>query len=225
MTMTTLHPQTFFETLASSAKGLKLKNINILQRVCVAHYESKALDFSLATVGRLSEAAGGISKKAIYNPTSVDYKALANVWAAFAASTRGAPLAKVPPLAEESLLMQIPDPAIRALVGAAVAERNRLRSELNVLKGATSIIVDRRTTAGIAPLAVVGGSEIFAPMPTLTDTEKRALEKAISRASLDCEGWAEGAHGEIRNSRGRSVFEPGFTTAIRKLLTMTANVA
>lgn len=216
--MTALHPQSLFEPLAANAKGLKLKNLNILQRVCISHYEAKALDFSLAAIGRLSEAAGGISKKALYNPTSTDYQSLVHAWAAFVASGCAMPAAKAKPLAEESLLRQIPDPAVRALVGAAVAERNRLRAEINLLKGVTSIVVDRRPASSQVPHAIVNGTEIFAAGPSLTDTERRALGKAISHTFLESEGWVEGAHGEIRNGRGRSVFEPGFTTAIRKLL-------
>ena len=31
-------------------------------------------------------------------------------------------------------------------------------------------------------------------------------------------GWTEGAHGQILNDRGRTIFEIGFATAIRKVL-------
>lgn len=64
---------------------------------------------------------------------------------------------------------------------------------------------------------VVDGVEVFEGA-RLTDSERRALEKAVSAAFLQGEGWTEGPHGEIRNARGRNVFDVGFSTAIRKVV-------
>lgn len=52
----------------------------------------------------------------------------------------------------------------------------------------------------------------------LTESERDALVKAISERSLEEQGWVEGSRGEIVNDRGRTVFEIGFTRAIRKML-------
>ncbi|MDR6205426.1 gamma-mobile-trio protein GmtX [Paraburkholderia graminis] len=216
--MLTPHPQLVLEQLVANAKGLKRKNLNLLQTICDEHFKTKAVDFSLATIGRLSERAGGISRKALYNATSADYQALIRAWAAFSAGGK-AHLSKVPtPLQDNGLLLQIPDPAVRALVGAAFAERNRLRSEVTLLKRSTNIVVDRRTCAPSTPVTVVNGSEIYAPAPTLTDSERRALKKAASPTFLSGESWTEGVSGEVKNGRGRTLFDPGFLTALRKVL-------
>jgi len=216
--MTTLHPHTLYEQLLTSASSLKRKNLTFIHDICTALYEAKASDFSLATVGRASEKAGGISKKALYNPTSAEYQALIRAWSEFAAS--GRPNAIAPPKAqgEDALLLKIPDPAVRALVGAAIAERNRLRAEVNLLKSASNIVVDRRQGMTPTPFTTMNGIEVFEPRQQLTDTERRSLQKAVSAPFLNGEGWTEGPHGEIRNARGRNIFDVGFSTALRKML-------
>lgn len=215
--MTQLHPQTIYEQLLANAGTLKRKNLAIIQDICTTLFDAKAVDFSLAAVGRASERAGGVSKKALYNPTSADYQALIRAWADFVTSGQKSVVTPTKPLAEDSLLLKIPDPAVRALVAAALGERNRLRAELNVLKAASTIVVDRRQAVAAHRATVVDGVEVFEGA-RLTDSERRALEKAVSAAFLQGEGWTEGPHGEIRNARGRNVFDVGFSTAIRKVV-------
>ncbi|WP_339464866.1 MULTISPECIES: gamma-mobile-trio protein GmtX [unclassified Pseudomonas] len=50
----------------------------------------------------------------------------------------------------------------------------------------------------------------------LPHSEREALHKAISPNYLKDRGLREGSYGEIVNERGRTVFEVGFTRAIRK---------
>jgi len=56
------------------------------------------------------------------------------------------------------------------------------------------------------------------PKPTLTSSEREALERAIAADFLEDQGWVEGRSGEVLNERGRRLFESGFTRAIRKIL-------
>ncbi|EOV0239578.1 gamma-mobile-trio protein GmtX, partial [Salmonella enterica] len=50
------------------------------------------------------------------------------------------------------------------------------------------------------------------------ESERRALDKAISNDFLVQEGWVVGAYGEIINQSGRTVYDVGYVTAIRKIL-------
>lgn len=52
----------------------------------------------------------------------------------------------------------------------------------------------------------------------LTDSERDALQKAISDGFLVDQGWKLGPGGDISTASGRILFEPGYVTAIRKVL-------
>lgn len=153
--------------------------------------------------------------RALYNAPSADYRALIEAWAAYA----GPPTPKpIKTLASHDYLMRIKDPAIRAIMQAIVAERDKLKAQLNTLKANTHVTVDRHplgatvSAAAGAPVAVV---ELVAQ---LTPTEREALQKAVSASFLDERGLKEGSHGEIVNERERTMFEVGFARAIRKVL-------
>jgi hypothetical protein len=51
----------------------------------------------------------------------------------------------------------------------------------------------------------------------LTDSEREALRKAVSKEFLTDEGWILGEDGEVL-SDGRMLYDPGYVGAIRKLL-------
>lgn len=122
-------------------------------------------------------------------------------------------------LASHEYLMRIADPAIRSIMQSIIAERDKLKSQLNILKANTQVTVDRRplgatiaTAPGMEPVAVL------ALAAQLTPSEHEALLKAISPEYLEKCGLREGSHGEIVNERGRILFDVGFTRAIRKVL-------
>ncbi len=154
--------------------------------------------------------------RALYNAQSADYKALIEAWAAYA----GPPSQKPPKtLASHEYLMRIEDPAIRSIMQSIIAERDKLKAQLNVLKSHTQVTVDRRplgatvvSSPGAQPVAVVTTAA------QLTPSEREALQKAVSAEYLADRGLKEGSHGEILNERGRTVFEVGFARAVRKIL-------
>lgn len=208
-----------FEALRASARPQKRKNLEIVHQVCAQLHRLGSKDFSLATVGRISEERGGMSLRALYNGTSNDFKALIRAWAEFAAEkvSETKPRESLP--ADTALLRKLPDPALRAIVGSIIAERDRLRSEVKVLKSNANVVIDKRVLPGhvsVTPegqvIQVLGGAG-------LSETEKQTLAQAISPEFLRQEGWAEGANGEIVNARGRKLFDIGFANAIRKVLT------
>ena len=154
--------------------------------------------------------------RALYNAPSADYRALIEAWAAYA----GPPVPKPPrTLASHEYLMRIEDPAIRSIMQAIIAERDKLKAQLNVLKANAQVTVDRRPLA--ATVAAVPHAQpvtVLAMAAQLTPSEREALQKAVSAHYLEERGLREGSHGEIVNARGRTVFEVGFARAIRKVL-------
>jgi hypothetical protein len=214
---TDIHPDAVLESLlAKGARSNRRANLAKMHELCRRQHEAGSRDFSLPAIGRLAEAEGVMKGRALYNAPSADYRALIEAWAAYA----GPPAPKPPKtLASHDYLMRIDDPAIRSIMQAIIAERDKLKAQLNVLKANVQVTVDRRPLG--ATVVAASGSQpvtVLTMAAQLTPSEREALKKAISADYLEERGLQEGSHGEILNDRGRTVFEVGFARAIRKVL-------
>ena len=214
---TDIHPDAVLESLLAKAeRSNRRANLTKMHELCRKQHEAGSRDFSVPTIGRLAEVEGIMKGRALYNAPSADYRALIEAWAAYA----GPPAPKpIKTLASHDYLMRIEDPAIRSIMQAIIAERDKLKAQLNVLKANTQVTVDRRplgatvsSAPGAQPVAVL------ALATQLTPSQREALQKAVSADYLEERGLKEGSHGEIVNERGRTVFEVGFASAIRKVL-------
>jgi hypothetical protein len=215
--VTDIHPDAVLESLlAKGGRSNRRANLTKMHELCRKQHEAGSRDFSLPAIGRLAEAEGIMKGRALYNAQSADYKALIEAWGAYA----GPPAPKPPKtLASHEYLMRIEDPAIRSIMQAIIAERDKLKAQLNVLKANAQVTVDRRPLG--ATVAAAPGSQpvaVLAMAAQLTASEREALQKAVSADYLEERGLREGSHGEIVNDRGRTVFEVGFARAIRKVL-------
>ncbi|MNR25792.1 hypothetical protein D3C85_1429590 [compost metagenome] len=164
----------------------------------------------------MAEAECILKGRALYNAPSADYRALIEAWAAYAGPAKPKPPKT---LASHEYLMRIEDPAIRSIMQAVIAERDKLKAQLNVLKAHTQVNVDRRhidATGSAAPEIQLPA--LLDSSAQLTPSEREALEKAVSASYLEERGMKEGSHGEIVNERGRTMFEVGFARAVRKAL-------
>jgi hypothetical protein len=214
---TNIHPDAVLESLlAKGGRSNRRANLAKIHELCRRQHEAGSRDFSLPAVGRLAEAEGIMKGRALYNTQSADYKALIEAWAAYA----GPPAPKPPKtLASHEYLMRIEDPAIRSIMQSIIAERDKLKAQLNVLKANAQVTVDRRplgATAAAAPSSQP--VTVLAMAAQFTPSEREALQKAVAADYLEARGLREGSHGEIVNARGRTVFEVGFARAIRKVL-------
>lgn len=214
---TTIHPDTVLESLlAKGGRSQRQRNLRAVHEICRHQHQAGAHDFSTAGIGRLCEAEGVLKGRALYNAQSADYRALIEAWAAYA----GPAVPKAPRvLASHEYLLRIEDPAIRSLMQAIIVERDKLKAQINTLKANTKVVVDRRPL-GAQVVAAPGTTPLTVLMveSQLTDSERQALRRAVSPEFLHDRGWRELEHGEIVNEKGRTVFDPGYATAIRKVL-------
>lgn len=214
---TDIHPDAVLESLlAKGGRSNRRAGLARMQEICRMRHESGSREFSLPSIGRLAEAEGVMKGRVLYNKQSADYRSLIEAWAAYA----GPPLPKPPKqLASHEYLTRIEDPAIRSIMQAIIAERDKLKAQLNVLKANTMVTVDRRPLgANISAAQEMQQVTLLTPSVQLTPSEREALQNAVSADYLENQGLREGSHGEIVNERGRTVFEVGFARAIRKLI-------
>lgn len=217
MSASPIVPAQVLQSLKDKARPQKQRNLDVLHAVCEEVNKSGNGDYSLATIGRLTQARGGPSQRTLYTAQSEDFRVLIKAWKDYheMASAAGRRRTQTKPFGEDDLIRRIDDPALRALLGAVVAERNRLRAELNVLRAHANVVIDRRAQ----PAVMGGGSvQVVTPGELLTETERESLQRAVSTSFLEQEGWTEGEHGDILNGKGRRIFGHGYAAAIRKLL-------
>jgi hypothetical protein len=211
---TNIHPDAVLESLlAKGGRSHRRANLAKMHELCRQQHEAGARDFAVPAIGRLAEAEGIMKGRALYNAQSADYRELIQAWSAYA----GPPAPQTPKtLASHEYLMRIDDPAIRSIMQAIIAERDKLKAQLNVLKANVQVTVDRRPLG--ANVAAPGSVAVLAMAAQFTPSERQALQKAVSAHYLEERGLREGSHGEIANERGRTIFEVGFARAIRKVL-------
>lgn len=212
-----IHPDAVLGALLEKGgRSNRRANLTKMHELCRRQHEAGSRNFSLSAIGRLAEAEGILKGRALYNAQSADYKTLIESWGVYA----GPPAFKSPKiLASHEYLTRIDDPAIRAIMQAIIAERDKLKAQLNVLKANMHVTVDRRPQG--ATIAAAAGAQpvaVLALSAQLTMSEREALQKAVSPNYLEERGLREGSHGEIVNERGRTVFEVGFARAIHKVL-------
>lgn len=223
---TDIHPDVVFNAMLTTASHpTKIRNLTLVHQVCRERHELGSQDFSLKAVSAVVAERGGPKVKAMWNATSVDYRKVIETWEAFAGGGKTLREAQhVRP--EDALTRSIADPVTRIVVEKLIRERNALKSEVNILKGQATVVVDRRPAGPPASHATTQRTQSAVEVitgPSLNQIEREALEHAMSPALWESEGWTEEKHGRVvkqvaGSTRSRTIFKPGFVTAVRKVL-------
>ncbi|MGZ8171880.1 MULTISPECIES: gamma-mobile-trio protein GmtX [Methylobacter] len=210
-------PDEVFEMLWTGASSRKQRSLKIIQQICEEQMERNSHDFSISTIGKLSQKSGGPSEQAIRNKNGENYRQLITSWLHKSELTRKKSKA-IPK--QEDILQLINNPVIRAEVGLMLAEIRNLRGENRLLKSLTKdkIVIDR----SVRITANTGNSIELLPAVPLSVTEIKALESAVSDRIFNENGWKKNDDGSVRNEYGRKIYEPGYVLAILKILEQTA---
>ncbi len=228
---TNVHPDEVLEAILTlTVHPIKKRNLALIHQICCDRSKVANNDFSLKSIGELIESQGGLKAKSLWNVQSSDYRKLIEAWQAYVGP-------KKPDLRETRrtsddlrLSQNIPDPATRIIVEKLVKERNSLRAELNILKAQSTLIIDRRASGSVLesrPDKEAGITVQVLKPAELNQLETEALAHAISRELWDQEGWVEKKLGRIvmpidHTTQFRTIFKPGFVSAIKKLLAACA---
>lgn len=211
-----VHPDSVLQgLLARTRRSDKKQNLVSVHEVCRTQHSTGSRDFSVSTIGKLVEVAGVLKAAVLKTKQSSDYRELIVAWAFYAGPPERA---KAPKAVHKGIapewLMKIEDPAARSHVQSVIIERDRLRQQVNTLKANANVTIDMRPQATPQHEPAV---TLVAPTTLLNESERIALEEAVSSLFLAGEGWREGPRGEVLNESGRKIYRPGYLSGLRKL--------
>jgi hypothetical protein len=195
-----ISPQELFYRLIDNASTRKKHSLEIVNQVCEEQQERSSVDFSIATIGRLSEAAGGPKERTIRNKDGADYRALMQAWASYANGVTRKPPSKKEPSAAEDILAMIDNPSVRALVGVILAENRKLKGENTFLKRQTQVTIDMMPTPQLPGTNGQGTVQVL-PTFNFLPIEIDALEHAISDEFMKEQGWTQDDRGRVKRKR------------------------
>jgi hypothetical protein len=108
---------------------------------------------------------------------------------------------------------------VRALFGQIIAERNRYRNEVNLLKQHTNIIIDKRPVSHVETRYEMNGKEPPFLSGILTKSEMNALVYSISDECMENNDWQYTQAGQVKAvEHNLEIFPRGFVTGLRKIL-------
>lgn len=198
-------PNELLELLSKDADPRKVKSLRVIHDICEDQRARGSMDFSVATIGRLSSERGGPAGGAIRNATGEAYRAIikTHLDAAGGKKPKGRPHK-----ADENPFEGITDPVLRARIGILLAENQSLRGQLLAARCLASkgSSLDLRT--GV----------LTENYQNLTKQEMLALEHAFSQENIAANGWKMNANGRVADEHGREIFKIGVFSAVRRLI-------
>lgn len=191
-----------------------------LNEILKTYYKTGARDFSITTIGRVSNEHGGVGYQSIRATANKHYRDLIEAWAAKAQTSTKKPSVTSPKKSgcDYQLLERIDDLAVRALFGQVIRERDRYKSEANMLKNQTKIVIDKRPTA-FTKSKPEGNGEWLPPLEKIcSDNEIMALRTVCTEEWLEKLGFQANALGQVKDEYGTEILPRGFLIGLRKLL-------
>lgn len=206
-------PKALLEALCANADPRKMRSLRLIYGICEEQRDRGSEDYSVATIGRLSAARGGPATGAIRNKTGEPYRAIIK---SFADSVYGKNRKTVGTQADPAdlILDGVTDPVLRVRIALLVAELKSTRAQLLAARH----LANRDAVLDLAHELSDERPNSAAPPSHLSPLEVRALESAISKATLTHWGWCLDVSGRIVTDTGQTVFSAGFVTAITKVL-------
>jgi len=208
------------ESLQNGKTARTKASLDKLNQTLQHYYQSGARDFSITTIGRMSVRKGGVGYESIRATANKHYRDLIEAWAAKAQTTT-----KKPPVGsakkngqDYQLLERIDDTAVRALFGQIIRERDRYKSEANLLKSQTKIVIDKRPTTFTESQPKANVELLPSLKGICTDNEIKALRTVCTEEWLEKLDFQANALGQVKDEFGMEVLPRGFLTGLKKLL-------
>lgn len=215
------------DTLLEDLKSFKSRrtkdSLDKLNNLLENRFNKGEKDYSIATIGRVSSAEGGVGTVSIRNKSGEHFRRLINAWATKANTTMQKPLSsqsrKRSAPSDTEILKRLNDPTLKAFFGFIMAENRMLKQENSILKENTKPIIDTRPNGLIHKEKKDQVVEVLPGLNALlllSDIE--ALEDAIDKKKMIQRGWTISKYGAVIDEHGRPLFKNGFVLAIQKVL-------
>lgn len=216
-----IDPKALLEEMCKNANPRKERSLRLIYAICEEQHQRGSKDYSVVTIGRLSNERDGPSAAAIRNKTGEEYRALMKV---FADNVGGHSRKVVQTKQDEvdEILEGIMDPVLRTRLNLLLAEVKSMRAQLLATRHLASqtacIRIEQPRASGNDPTQ----PELMPKeAPVLDALEKRALQAAISERTLAHWGWTRDQTGRVLSDTGQVVFQAGFISGIEKVLAAT----
>lgn len=208
------------DTLKDGKSAKTRASLDKLSESLKAYYESGARDFSITTIGRVSEEDGGVGYQSIRATVNKHYRDLVEAWAAKAkTTTKKPPVGPAKKISQDhQLLERIEDTAVRALFGQIIRERDRYKSEANMLKSTTEIVIDKRPTTYSEPQSEASVELLPSLKGICSDNEIKALQTVCTDEWLEKLGFQANKLGQVKDEYGMEILPRGFLTGLKKIL-------
>ena len=221
----TININTVLEGLKDGQTPRTQETLDKLNSILKEYYDAGYRDFSVTTIGRFSSRKKGPTYQTIRATKNPHYRHLIEAWATKAGTDMKRPVLE----AERSrkspvdfdLLQRLDDPALRALFGQIIAERNRLRQEVKLVKQHASIVIDKRPVQHIKPVTEPSESVQIIPAMTglLSPPLVESLQYAVSEECMNKNGWYCTDLGQVKEKEfDTEIYPRGYVLAIRKVL-------
>ncbi|MDO6642096.1 gamma-mobile-trio protein GmtX [Shewanella sp. 5_MG-2023] len=206
-------PHELCEALKQISTPKTASSIELIHQICTEQSERGSCDFTIATIGRLSEAVNGPKTQAIRNKTGEKYRALIQSWAEYKK-----PLKVISSKVKEqnAWVGDIDDARIKWLVMDLIAQNSKLTGQLQLAKELSNINIDLRPVANNN--AMENSSHPSLTKSNLLPTEVEALSHSINPDTFEKNGWTPDKHGRVKDRDGNTIFKAGFVDAIEKIL-------
>jgi hypothetical protein len=210
-----IDPNIILEELCANTTSRTETSLRILNELLKEQSKKQKVDFSIATIGKLSKELGGPSSQTIRNRTGKHFQKLIETWAAYSGTTMKKPLSVAHKQTlknnDQQILDAIDDPVMRAVVGSLIAERNKYRTQLNVIKANSDIVIDRTVNLKVPkPISSCGCK--------LSPLEAKSINAAISDEFIKKRDWIVMPSGQVLDANGEEVYLRGYINVLRKLL-------
>lgn len=211
------------EDLKTGKTSRTQESLDKLNALLETRFNAGEKDYSIATIGRVSQDEGGVGTISIRNKTGEHFRLLIDAWATKANTTM-----KKPPIPQSrkldvptdmDLLKRLDDPALRTSFGQIIAEKNKLKAQNRRLKQEVEKVIDMRPNQFIPAEKVHQNVEVLPPLDgVLLQGDIEALKDAISEDKIAQRGWTVSKYGAVKDEDGRPLFKNGFVLAIQKVL-------
>lgn len=208
------------ETLKDDKTERTKASLDKLNQAIKDYYKSGARDFSITKIGHVSRESGGVGYESIRATANKHYRDLIEAWASKAQTTIKKPRKGTGKKKGQDyqLLERIEDTAVRALFGQIIRERDRYKSEANMLKNQTQIIIDKRPTVFTKPQSEASLELLPSLKGICSDNEIKALRTVCTEEWLEKLEFQANALGQVKDEHGMEILPRGFLTGLKKIL-------